>query len=155
MGLKPDMLDELLKGCKSPADVDALHSQLLQRMINRALDAEMDAHLGYEKDERNDGNVRRANTRNGKATKTVKGTFGELEIATPRDRDGSFELQLVQKRQIRLAGMEDKILTLYAKGLTTRDIEQAMQDLLIYLFRCRLSTINLQRVDVIVFLPYQ
>jgi transposase-like protein len=128
MADQPDILDELLKGCKTPADVDALHAQLLQRMINRALDAEMDSHLGYGKGERADGE-RRSNTRNGKVTKTVKGTFGELEVATPRDRDGSFEPQLVQKRQVRLAGMEEKILTLYAKGMTTRDIEQAMQDL--------------------------
>jgi transposase-like protein len=129
MTIKPDMLDELLKGCKTPQDVDSLHAQLLQRMINRALEAEMDSHLGYDKGERQGDTGRRSNTRNGKSSKTVKGTFGELAINTPRDREGSFEPQLVQKRQIRLAGMEDKILTLYAKGMTTRDIEQAMQDL--------------------------
>lgn len=129
MAINTEMLDELLKGCKRPEDVDALHAQLLQRLINRALDAEMDAHLGYAKGERRDAPGRRANTRNGTSAKTVKGKFGELEIATPRDRDGSFEPQLVPKRQIRLAGMEDKILTLYAKGLTTRDIEQALQEL--------------------------
>lgn len=129
MALNPEVLDELLKGCKTPDDIDALHSQLLQRMINRALEAEMDAHLGFEKGERSEGDGRRPNTRNGKASKTVKGKFGELEIETPRDREGSFEPQLVKKRQIRLAGMEDKILTLYAKGMTTRDIEQALQDL--------------------------
>jgi len=128
MADQPDILDELLKGCKTPADVDALHAQLLQRMINRALEAEMDSHLGYDKGERGEGE-RRANTRNGKTTKMVKGTFGELEVSTPRDRDVSFEPQLVQKRQVRLAGMEEKIITLYAKGMTTRDIEQAMQDL--------------------------
>lgn len=122
------ILDELLKDCKSPKDVESLYSQLLQRMINRSLDAEMEAHLGYEKHGRDAGGSR-GNTRNGKSRKTVKGTFGELDIETPRDRDGSFEPQLVKKRQIRLAGMEDKILTLYAKGLTTRDIEQALQEL--------------------------
>lgn len=129
MALTPEMLDALLQDCKSPQDVESLYSQLLQRMINRSLEAEMDAHLGYGKHEKADSGAARTNTRNGKSRKTVKGDFGELEIDTPRDRDGSFEPQLVKKRQVRLAGMEDKILTLYAKGLTTRDIEQALQEL--------------------------
>ena len=125
--ISTSIVDELLKDCKSPKDVESLYSQLLQQMINRSFDAEMDAHLGYEKHERQDAGSSRSNTHNGKSRKTVKGAFSELEIETPRDRDGSFEPQLVKKRQIRLAGMEDKILTLYAKGLTTRDIEQALQ----------------------------
>ncbi|QSA97488.1 IS256 family transposase [Methylococcus sp. EFPC2] len=129
MALNPETLDELLKDCKTPQDVDALYSQLLQRLINRSLDAEMEVHLGYERHAKNAAGQPRGNTRNGKASKTVKGTFGELEIETPRDRQGSFEPQLVQKRQVRLAGLEDKILTLYAKGMTTRDTEQALGDL--------------------------
>lgn len=127
MAIKPDQLDELLTGCKTPEDVDKLYSQLLQRLINRSLEAEMTAHLGYGSGET--GKEKRANTRNGKSKKTVKGTFGELEIETPRDRESGFVPQLVKKRQIRLAGMENKILTLYAKGMTTRDIEDALQDL--------------------------
>lgn len=128
MAHKPEMLDELLKGCNTTQDVESLYSQLLQRMINRSLEAEMDAHLDYGKHDKIPGETR-SNTRNGKQRKTVKGNFGELEIETLRDHDGSFESQLVKKRQIRLAGMEDKILTLYAKGVTTRDIEHAMQEL--------------------------
>jgi transposase-like protein len=128
MAVKSDMLDELLKDCKTPGDVDTLYSQLLQRLINRGLDAELDAHLGFEKHDKSEAG-KRVNTRNGKTGKTVKGTFGELEIETPRDRNGTFEPQLVKKRQIRLAGMEEKILTLYTKGLTTRDIEDALKDL--------------------------
>ncbi len=128
MAIKPELLDELLTDCKTPGDVDTLYSQLLQRMINRSLEAEMTAHLGYGPGE-NPGKEKRSNTRNGKSKKTVKGTFGELEIETPRDRDSCFEPQLIKKRQIRLAGMEDKILTLYAKGMTTRDIELALKDL--------------------------
>jgi putative transposase len=127
MAIKPELLDELLTGCKTPGDVDTLYSQLLQRLINRSLEAEMTAHLGYKPGE--NGQEKRTNTRNGKTKKTVKGTFGELEIETPRDRDSNFEPQLIKKRQIRLAGMEDKILTLYAKGMTTRDIEHALKDL--------------------------
>jgi len=128
MTIKPEQLDALLGDCKTPADVDKLYSQLLQRLINRSLEAEMTAHLGYGPGE-NAGAEKRSNTRNGKSKKTVKGTFGALEIETPRDRESTFEPQLIKKRQIRLAGMEDKILTLYAKGMTTRDIEQALQDL--------------------------
>src|SRR5512133_972013 len=105
----------------------SLHFELLQRLINRSLEAEMTAHLGYGSGET--GKEKRSNTRNGKTKKTVKGTFGELEIETPRDRESCFEPQLIKKRQIRLAGMEDKILTLYSKGMTTRDIEHALQDL--------------------------
>ena len=127
MTIKPEMLDELTAHCKTPEDVESLYSQLLQRMINRSLDAEMDAHLGYERHEK--GESARANRRNGKTRKTVKGTFGELEIETPRDREASFEPQLVKKRQVRLAGMEEKILALYARGMTTRDIEQALVEL--------------------------
>jgi putative transposase len=89
MNADPNMLDELLKGCKTPEDVDALPAQLLQRMINRALDAGTDSHLGYDRSERAESQ-RRTNARNGKSSKTVQGTFGALEITTPRDRDGSF-----------------------------------------------------------------
>lgn len=128
MSTKPDLIDALLVDCKTPEDVDSLYSKLLQRMINRGLNAELDAHLGYDKAERS-STGKRSNSRNGRTTKTVKGTFGEIDIDTPRDREGSFEPQLVKKRQTRLAGMEDKILTLYAKGMTTRDIEQALVDL--------------------------
>jgi transposase-like protein len=129
MAIRPELLNELLTDCKTPGDVDTLYSQLLQQMINRSLEAEMTAHLGYGAGEKTAETGKRANTRNGTNKKTVKGTFGALEIETPRDRDGSFEPLLVKKRQIRLAGMEDKILTLYAKGMTTRDIEDALKDL--------------------------
>jgi transposase-like protein len=129
MNRKPELLDALLGDCKTPEEVGSLYSQLLQRMINRSLEAEMDVHLGYPRHAKIDADSARPNYRNGVSTKTVKGDFGELEIHTPRDRDGSFEPQLVKKRQIRLAGMEDKILALYAKGVTTRDIEHLMQDL--------------------------
>lgn len=84
------VLDSLLAECKTPADVDALYSQLLQRVINRSLEGEMDAHLGYGRNEKSESG-RRSNSRNGGTTKTVKGTFGELSVTTPRDREGSFE----------------------------------------------------------------
>jgi transposase-like protein len=87
MAHTPEMLDALLKDCKTPEDVGALYTQLLQRVINRSLETEMDVHLvrGAE------AHAPRANRRNGKLAKTVKGGFGEIEIHTPRDRDGSFD----------------------------------------------------------------
>jgi putative transposase len=127
MKLSNDALDEMLGGCSSLKDFDALQAQLLQRMINRSLDAEMEVHLGYEKHERSEEG--RRNNRNGKSSKTVSSKLGEIVIDTPRDRDGSFEPEIVKKKQTRLAGMEDKIISLYAKGLTTRDIEKALVDL--------------------------
>jgi len=128
MALTPEMLDELVKGCKTPKDVESLYSQMLQHMINRSLEAEMQAHLGYERhDPAADGAG--GNRRNGKSRKVVQSAVGELTIDTPRDREGTFEPQLVKKRQVRLAGMEEKILALYAKGMTTRDIESALVDL--------------------------
>lgn len=124
MDLNKAMLDELTADCKTPQDVEKLYSQMLQHMINRSLEAEMQAHLGHERHSRSGGNVR-----NGKSRKAVQSAVGELMVEPPRDREGTFEPQLVKKRQVRLAGMEEKILTLYAKGMTTRDIESALVDL--------------------------
>lgn len=128
MKVEEAILDGLVVGCKTPEDVASLYSQLLQRVINRSLEGELDAHLGYPRHEKNDVG-RRPNGRNGGTAKTVKGTFGELAITTPRDRDGTFEPQLVKKRQTRLGDFEDKILVLYARGMSTRDIESALVDL--------------------------
>jgi putative transposase len=122
--LDKTMLDQLTADFKTPQDMEKLYSQMLQHMINRSLEAEMQAHLGHERHGRSNGNAR-----NGKNRKTVQSAVGDLAVETPRDRDGSFEPQLVKKRQVRLAGMEEKILVLYAKGLTTRDIESALMDL--------------------------
>lgn len=128
MDLNDSALDALTAGCKTPADVDALYSKLLQRVINRGLQAELTAHVGFEPHEKSPTGQRR-NSRNGANDKRVKGTFGEIDVTMPRDREGTFEPQLVKKRQVRLSGMEDKILALYARGMTTRDIESALRDL--------------------------
>lgn len=124
MTLTKVQLDELTAGYSTPQEMEKLYSQMLQHMINRSLEAEMKAHVGHERHGRSDGN-----SRNGKSRKTVQSTMGDLQIETPRDRDGTFEPQMLPKRQVRLAGMEEKILTLYAKGMTTRDIESALVDL--------------------------
>jgi len=128
MKLTPEQLDALVGECRDPKEMASLYSQMLQHMINRSLEAEMQTHLGYAQNEsapEDAGN----NRRNGKSRKTVQSEVGDLQIETPRDRSGSFEPQLVKKRQVRLAGMEEKILALYAKGMTTRDIESALVDL--------------------------
>lgn len=124
MTLTKTQLDELTAGYKTPQEMETLYSQMLQHMINRSLEAEMQAHLGHERHGQSGGNPR-----NGKSRKTVQSTAGDLQIETPRDREGTFEPQLLPKRQVRLAGMEEKILALYAKGMTTRDIESALMDL--------------------------
>lgn len=128
MAMKAEILDELVADCKTPGDVEKIYSQMLQHMINRSLEAEMTAHLGYERHAKGEGGVRE-NARNGKSRKRVQSAVGTLAVETPRDREGGFEPQWVKKRQVRLAGMEEKILTLYAKGMTTRDIESALMDL--------------------------
>ena len=124
MKLSPEQLEALTTGYKTPEEMESLYSQMLQHMINRSLEAEMQAHLGHARHGSAGGNPR-----NGKSRKTVQSTVGALTIETPRDREGTFEPQMVKKRQVRLSGMEEKILALYAKGMTTRDIESALVDL--------------------------
>jgi putative transposase len=130
MTIRPELIDELLKDCADPREVLAeggLLKQLTKAIIERCLETELDAHLGYPKHGRREEGS--ANARNGRSRKTLKGAQGEIEIAVPRDRQASFEPQLIQKRQTRLEGFEDKILALYARGMTTRDIQAQVQDL--------------------------
>src|SRR5579884_1328273 len=114
-----ELIDELLKECPDPREVLAeggLIKQLTKAIIERCLEAELDEHLGYPKGGRRaEGST---NSRNGRSRKTLKGPQGEIEIAVPRDREASFEPQLIEKHQTRIAGLEDKILALYARGMT-------------------------------------
>jgi len=124
------LLDELLKGCTSSKDILGEHGllkQLSKRLIERALAGEMTAHLGYAPhaaEGRGSGN-----SRNGKQGKTVQTESGPLEIEVPRDRTGDFEPQLIQKRQRRLVGFDEKVLALYSRGLSTRDIQDHLEEL--------------------------
>ncbi len=130
MTIRPELIDELLKDCSDPREVLAeggLIKQLTKAIIERCLESELDAHLGYPKHGRRGEGT--ANVRNGSSRKKLKGAQGEIEIAVPRDRQTSFEPQLIQKHQTRLDGFEDKILALYARGMTTRDIQAQVQDL--------------------------
>ena len=120
------LANELAKDIKTEADLNALSRELLKLTVESALNAELTEHLGYGK--HGDSQRPRGNARNGTTPKRLKGQHGEIEIFTPRDREGSFEPQLVRKNQTRLTSMDDQILTLYAKGLSTREIVETKVD---------------------------
>ena len=112
------------KNIKTPQDLTEFSQALKKVMVEAALNAELDEHLGYAKHEQS----RSVNSRNGYSSKTVKTEDGPLELDTPRDRDSSFEPKLVKKHQTRFTAMDDKILYLYAKGMTTREIVDAFDE---------------------------
>ena len=120
-------LQDLARGVKSERDLAALTQDLLKITVEASLNAEMDAHLGYAK--HSPEGYGSGNSRNGYGTKKLKSGHGIIEIDTPRDRNGSFEPQLVTKNQTRLSHFDDKILTLYAKGMSTRDIVDTFREL--------------------------
>lgn len=130
---KPQNLDQLLDGLlkgKTPQEIlgqEGLLDQLTKRLVERALEGEMTAHLGYDKHAAEGRN--KQNSRNGKGRKRIKTATSELEIEVPRDRDGSFEPQLVPKRRRRLPGFDDKVLALYARGMSTREIQGHLKEL--------------------------
>jgi putative transposase len=128
--LPTDLIDGLLANYKKPEDLigeNGLLKQLTKALVERALEAEMTEHLGHDKHEA----VTNAsgNARNGKSRKTLKGEFGELPIEIPRDREGSFEPQLIPKHQTRWSGFDDKIISLYARGMTVREIQQHLSEM--------------------------
>ena len=128
--LPTGLIDSLLADYKKPEDLIGEHGllkQLTKALVERALQAEMAEHLGHDKHE----TVINAtgNTRNGKSRKTLKGEFGELPIEIPRDREGSFEPLIISKHQTRWAGFDDKILSLYARGMTVREIQQHLTEM--------------------------
>ena len=121
------LANELAKDIKTEKDLNALSAELLKMTVEAALDAEMEDHLGYAKhDVKGRGS---GNSRNGISRKRLKGDHGEIEIETPRDRNASFEPQFIHKGQTRLTRTDDQILFLYAKGLTTREIVETIQEM--------------------------
>lgn len=125
-----ELLSSLLANYKKPEDLigeNGLLKQLTKLLVEKALDTELTHHLGHERHEA----VANAsgNTRNGKSKKTLKGEFGELPIEVPRDRHGSFEPLLVPKHQTRWAGFDDKVISLYARGMTVREIQSHLQEM--------------------------
>lgn len=119
--------DELAKEVKTPEDLSQLSAMLTKMTVEAALKSEMNFHLGYDKNQPAESCSE--NSRNGYSTKILKGDHGEIELQTPRDRNGTFEPQLVKKRQTRITGMDEQILTLYAKGMSTRDITATFQEM--------------------------
>ncbi len=115
---------EAVKGIKTPEDLNEFSQMLKKITVEAALNAEMDDHLGYEKHQQS----KKSNSRNGKSSKRIKTEDGEFELDTPRDREGSFEPLLVKKHQSRFTSMDDKILWLYAQGMSTRDIVNAFDE---------------------------
>ena len=122
-----EIAKELAKDIKSEKDLSALSTFLVKLTVETALNAEMESHLGYSKN--SSEGVNSGNSRNGYTPKTLKGDFGEIEMETPRDRNGTFIPQLVKKNQTRLTKFDDQILALYAKGMTTRDIVAVFKEM--------------------------
>jgi len=125
-----ELIDNLLKNYKKPEDLigeNGLLKQLTKQLLERAMAAEMTEHVGYEKHDAVGHNS--GNSRNGKSAKTIKGTFGELALETPRDRNGTFEPQIIEKHQTRFTGFDKNILSLYSRGLSTREIQQHLEEI--------------------------
>ena len=130
MPFTPELLDELLKDYKQPDDLlgeQGLLQQLTKALVERALQGELTHHLGYEKHGSSGDNS--GNSRNGKSKKTIKGKRGQIEIEVPRDRAAEFEPQLVKKNQTRFDGFDDKIISLYARGMTQREIQGHLEEI--------------------------
>jgi putative transposase len=129
MPISPELLDELLKEYNSPDDMfgqNGLLQQLTKALVERAMQAEMTHHLGYDKhapEGKNSGN-----SRNGSFPKTIRGKRGQLQIEVPRDRKGEFEPKLIKKGQTRFDGFDDKVLSMYSRGLSGREIQAHLQE---------------------------
>jgi putative transposase len=128
--LPDELIDQLLAGARSEEEIarpGGLLGQLTKRLVERAMEVELTDHLGYEHGQSPPGGT--ANTRNGSTPKTLTTEHGPVPIETPRDRDGTFEPRIVRKRQRRFEGFDDKIIALYSRGMSTRDIQAYLQDL--------------------------
>jgi putative transposase len=128
--LSDQVIDELLAGARTEDEIvgpGGLLADLTRRLVERAMSAELTEHLGYERHQEPPGGA--GNTRNGSMPKTLATEHGPVRIKTPRDRKGTFEPQLVRKGQRRFEGFDDKILALYARGLSTRDIEAHLAEI--------------------------
>src|ERR1700689_3665219 len=130
MAIDLKLIDKLLVDYKKPEDIigeNGLLKQLTKALLERAMQAEMTEHLGYEKHDSAGHNS--GNSRTGATKKPLKGDFGELPLETPRDRNGSYEPKIIGKGQTRFTGFDDKIVSLYARGMSTREIQGPLQDI--------------------------
>jgi putative transposase len=130
MTIDNELIDNLLKDYKKPEDLmgeNGLLKQLTKRLLERAMAAEMTAHVGYDKHDVTGNNT--GNSRNGTSAKTLKGSFGTMPIEVPRDRNGTFEPQIIEKHQTRFVGFDENIISLYSRGLSTREIQQHLEEI--------------------------
>ncbi len=130
MPITPELLDELLKDYKSPDDMfgdEGLLHQLTKAVVERALQGEMTHHLGYEK--HSSAGQNSGNSRNGKSAKTIRGKRGQIQIDVPRDRASEFEPQLIKRGQTRFDGFDDKIISMYSRGMTCREIKAHLEEI--------------------------
>lgn len=111
----------------SVADVYSLLKESFKDILQELMEAELDASLGYEKNLK--GDVRTSNKRNGHSPKTLKNQYDEFQIDVPGDREGEFEPKLIPKYKKDISGIEEKVISLYARGMSTRDIHDQIQDL--------------------------
>jgi len=130
MAIKQEIIDELLTDYKIPEDLlgeGGIFKELKKALLERALNAELSDHLGYEKGDPK--GKKTGNSRNGHGAKRLTGEDGEMEIAVPRDRDASFEPRIVKKGQRRFDGFDDKIISMYARGMSVREIRGHLEEL--------------------------
>lgn len=121
------LVTAISENCTTPAELSAKLKDLFAGALEKMLEAEMDEHLGYEKNSVLGNNS--GNSRNGYGKKTLKSEWGESEINVPRDRNGTFDPQAIEKRQTRTDDIETRILAMYSKGMSTRDIEDHLRDI--------------------------
>jgi putative transposase len=130
MAISKELLDQLIADYKKPEDLigeNGILKQLTKALLERAMQAEITDHLGYPRNAPEGKNS--GNSRNGSYKKKLKGDFGEMDVAVPRDRNGSFEPIIVPKGESRFKGFDDKIISMYARGMTTRDIQSHLEEI--------------------------
>ena len=130
MPITPEVLDELLKDYQNPNDLlgeDGLLQQLTKALVERALNGELTHHLGYEKHS-SSGDLS-GNSRNGTTSKTLRGKRRQIQIDVPRDRNSEFAPQLIKKNQTRFDGLDEKIISLYSRGMTQREIQGHLEEI--------------------------
>ena len=130
MAIDIEFIDKMLVDYKTPEAIigkNGLLKQLTKAVLERAMQVEITEHLGYEKHEAKGNNS--GNSRNGVTRKTLKGDFGEIELETPRDRNGSYEPIIIGKGQRRWEGFDDKIISMYARGMSTRQIQATLEEI--------------------------
>src|ERR1700683_3501797 len=125
--ISDELIDELLKQGRTADDVNGLLKQITKAVLERALQGELTEHLGYAKHDPAGDNS--GNSRNGVTRKTLKGDFGAVDLEAPRDRNGDFEPQIIKKNQTRWTGFDDKILSMYAPGMTTRETQGHLEEM--------------------------